>query len=388
MASNDCSGLILLNMSPRSDWERGVVNRNYHIAQGLLNSGKFSHIISVDFLPFSFKKKLRVLLKEKPWKRNAHTVYWRPYIRIDRDAKQKQLYHVTATSLKHLPAILRRLSFPQQLTIWSYNPFTAPLFQKFPEAKIIFDAVDNWADHPVYASQAEQLREQYTIIQKRADVIFTVSEGLVDFFGKQKNVFYIPNGVDVAHFGHAQCHMPIPISIDQTAGERLIGYHGVIQSRVNFAIIEYLAQQHPEWHQVLIGPVWKDVVKELQRIVNTYPHVHALGSVSYNQLPSAIACFDVAMIPHKIDAFTHSMNPLKMYEYLACGKPIVATPIAGSDQFQDLITTAISPEDFSQAITRALQEHTPELRQRRISMAQGHSWQHRIQKMFEIMDRS
>lgn len=379
--------LIMFNMSHRFEWERGVINRNAHVLNNIIDRGIFQTVISVDFLPFNTRKRAKVMLKARPWKRNADTVFYRLNTRVDKDQKRKGLYGMTSLNLKHLPEVMKQLAVREEETVmWSYNPLVAPELERYNKAFHIFDAVDNWIEHSSYADQKEHIQECYASIKKNSDVIFTVSEGLVDFFERQSNVFYIPNGVDAEDFENAACDKTLLPKQLQEKKQTIIGYHGIIQSRVNFSIFSYLAEKHPTWQFLIIGPVWKEVEPEIKAL-KKFKNIHILDFVPYAKLPAVISCFDATIIPHKVDAFTHSMNPLKMYEYLAAGKPIVSTPIAGAEQFQDLIALSISPEDFSTNLEGALKNDSDKLRQRRKQMAKEYSWNNRVDLMMDIIAR-
>jgi len=387
---NTIQSLVVFTMSHRRDWDSGTVNRNYHVLKTVQSKKTFQKIVAIDFLPFTKKKKLKVLLKGRPWLRNSQTVFWRWHTRVDRDAEDPNLYWMTSLDCRSLNAVLKKLHISEEgRVVWSYNPFATHIVNALPKALSVFDAVDNWSEHSSYSAFRTELEDCYANIQKTADVIFTVSEGLVDFLGKQENVFFIPNGVDTDHFAIQEgdislLRLPAKQRRKPTA---IIGYHGIIQPRVNLSIVEYVAKKHPEYDFVLVGPVWKEMRKEVD-VLSKMPNVFFPGVVPYSALPKVINCFDVAIIPHRIDRFTHSMNPLKLYEYLAAGKPIVSTPVAGSDQFQDLVQLAISPEDFSTGITQALASDTPELRSRRLHMASQHRWQQRVEMMLSIVERA
>lgn len=380
--------LIMFNMSHRFEWEKGVINRNAHVLNTLIERGIFDRVLSVDFLPFNPRKKAKVLLKGRPWKKNANTVFHRLNTRVDADPTHKGVFRMTSMNIKHLPKIMQELGMKEEETVmWSYNPLIAKELEPYNKTLQVFDAVDNWIEHSSYADQKEHIQDCYALIKKNSDVIFTVSEGLVDFFERLPNVFYIPNGVDAEDFENAACDKTLLPKALQQKKQRIIGYHGIIQSRVNFSIFSYLAEKHSTWQFLIIGPVWKEVEAEM-KVLKKFDNIHVIDFVPYTKLPGVIACFDAAMIPHKVDAFTHSMNPLKMYEYLAAGKPIVSTPVAGAEQFQDLITLSISPEDFSTNLEEVLKNDSEKLRQRRKQMAKQYSWNNRVDLMMDIIARA
>lgn len=385
--------LILFNMSHRFDWKAGIVNRNYHVLRTLQEKKVFDTIIAIDFLPFTAKKKLKVLLKSRPWMPNAKTVFWRWHTRVDQDTVDPHLYWFSALDTRSLEAVLQKLQIPaEDRVVWSYNPLAMQAIAVLQKSQFVFDAVDNWIEHSSYAAKRSELESGYEAVKKNADCIFTVSEGLVDFFDKQDNVFFIPNGVDTEHFSRPACN-PSLLGLGQVTAERkrtrkaIIGYHGIIQPRVNLSIVDYLAEKHPEYDFVMVGLVWKEMQREA-RALSKHVNVRFVGPVSYAHLPEVLHCFDVAIIPHAIDRFTQSMNPLKMYEYLAVGKPIVSTPVAGSDQFQDLVQLAISPEDFSVQIQKALESDSPEMQSRRLHMAEQHRWEQRVDVMLSILEKA
>lgn len=378
--------LLMLNMSYQFDWSDGIVNRNYHVLQALIGSGMYNTILSVDFLPYNKRKWLKTVLKGKPWKKNAHTVYRSFRSRVDMVEKNgTTVLSIITTSTKQLDTLLDRLKLNRSNTvIWSYDPFTADYVSTFKKATVVFDAVDNWTEHPSYTKEVDRLQQAYKEVSKSADVIFTVSEGLIDFFGRKEKVLFVPNGVDAEHFAKGVCDHNRVGRPKSNTQRPLVGYHGIIQSRVNMSTIEYVATNMPEVDFVIAGPIWKEMQGEVDAL-RKLPNLFFQGLVAYSDLPSLISCFDVTIIPHKVDHFTQSMNPLKIYEYLAAGKPIISTAVAGADQFQDLIKLAVSPEDFVQKIRKALNQDTAELRQRRQEMARLHSWGNRIQIMAEAV---
>ncbi|MFH1426651.1 MAG: glycosyltransferase [Candidatus Kerfeldbacteria bacterium] len=374
--------LLMINMSYASDWDEGIVNRNFHILQSLKKEEVFDTIVSVDFPPYSVKTKLRALLKTKTWKKNKETVHRGGGIRIDAQDGNKKMLAAYCTSLSSLPKALKKVGIQtDDLVVWSYDPFATSIRRLFPNALYVFDAVDNWTEHPSHVRRKAMLGQAYKTIQRDADIIFTVSEGLVDFFNKSEKAFFVPNGVDAFHFSAGVCNTAL---IPDTKGP-IVGYHGIIQDRINFSVIDFISDKLPDHQFVIAGPVWKSVEDSVKRL-GKKPNVNFINQIPYEELPNLIQCFDVAIIPHKVDALTQSMNPLKIYEYLAAGKPIVASPIAGADQFQDLIKLAVSPEEFTVKIQKAIELDSQELIDRRKSMAKMHSWTQRIHTMLEIME--
>jgi glycosyltransferase involved in cell wall biosynthesis len=259
--------------------------------------------------------------------------------------------------------------------LWSYQAF-APEILDWPARVRVFDAVDDWSLHASYQKEADFLRKNYDRISQKADVIFTVSAGLAERFDPAKTR-WIPNGIDPAPFTKDW-----PMPSDLAALPRpLIGYVGTVQERLDFALLKTVCRNHADKSFVFIGPVWKGVADQVASLSTACPNVHFLGRRPYEQTPAYLQAMDIAIIPHRLDAFLSSTNPMKMYDYLAAGKPIVSTPGAGTEAFAQHIVIAKDAAEFSEAINRALAADSPAQHQARQSALSGHLWSDRLAAM-------
>lgn len=364
-------------MSYRSDWQSGLLNRNYFVLQELIASEYFETILSIDFLPFSLKKVAKVLVEQTPFRARERTVIKATTLRVDQDAAHENLFHMVATSRKHLSGVLQQLGMRIEDTVmWNYSPFEADLLLAYPDATHVFDAVDNWAAHSVYRKRKEELTKHYNTIARHADYIFTVSENLLELFGPQ--AVCIPNGVDDTLF-QATAYQ------EDSSSKFIVGYHGNIQSRFDFALLSEVASRLPHIDFRIYGWVWKDVQDRADVVERENKNVHFYGRFDHTDLPSIMQEWNVAIVPHKNDRLTQSMNPMKVYEYLAAGKPIVATDIEGLGQLKDQVVTASDAESFSLAIQEALKDDTPEQKQARRSAVRKHTWEARVEEMLNTI---
>ncbi len=372
--------LIIFNMSHRFDWEAGIVNRNWHVVQGLIASGRFQRILSIDFLPIDFRKLVKITLRSALWKKQPTTVWHSLTARVDQDLEKKNVFHLTALSLRDLPKILKQLAIdPNTATVWSYNPLVANIITQWPGATLIFDAVDNWLTHQSYRQYQTQLRQGYDLIAQHAAVIFTVADNVKTLFPHHPHVICIPNGVDAAHIASGACQLT-------ELHHPVIGYHGIIESRVDIELVQAIVRQRPNYTFLLAGPIWKEVRAAFEPVLAS-PNVRWLGRVSYDALPNVLACYDVGIIPHRLTPFTQSMNPLKLYEYLAAGKPVICTPIAGVAVFSEFVQLATSADEFVVAIDTALAQDTAELQTQRQAAVASHTWSARVEQMLQIIDQ-
>lgn len=377
--------IVMINMSSYSEWEKGVVNRNYHVMNNLLKDLRVNKILAVDFLPFTVKRAIRSHLENIVLGPSGEVILRRLFSRLV--AINDKLYVFSTVNsffswskvTKQLKKIIQKLNLGDNLVLWSYFPFYIGGFGKLSEKISVFDTVDNWIEHSSYTKYKEVLRNNYNFIDQKANLIFTVAPELLRIFNRKKNIYWIPNGIDIEHFqtkakiiSRKIANLPHPI----------IGYVGTIQSRIDLNLIKYLAQKNPDKSIVLVGPVWPETDKDL---VKDLTNVHFLGSVSYQETPGYFQQFDVGIIPHVISEFTKSMNPLKIYEYLACEKPVVTTPVAGSEMFGDLIEVASTYEEFNQKIQKVLKGDNKEARKKRLEALTPHTWQSRVERMLRLI---
>ena len=110
-----------------------------------------------------------------------------------------------------------------------------------------------------------------------------------------------------------------------------------------------------------------------------------LGRIKFEDAPSYVNKFDVAIIPHKLNSLVQTMNPMKMYDYLACGKPVVATGGAGLSMFKEYIHIANDSEKFIEAIDHELKSDSKEKQNNRRSAVRPHSWKARADKMTKLI---
>lgn len=363
--------IVFLNMSLLSDWRKGIVNRNFHVVRRLAENPIFSNVILVDSIPHSTMAASKRIAKRLVENRkisfsqqvrrelfnNVHV--WR--VRTHRfNQIGKQIHHIKKGR--------------GQFVIWSFNPFFTPLFNDFPEAIKVFDTVDNWAEHQVYQRQRQALAKHYAEIDQKAQCIFTVSERAKQLFPNNSNVNWVANGVDANHFRPDV----VPHRLLSKIRKPIIGYHGVIEHRIDFNLVETVAKQIPEASFVFVGPVWKSAdISSVQEL----PNVHFLGPVPYREMPGVIQAFDVGWIPHRVNAFTESMNPLKLLEFAAMEKPIVSTEVAGVNEFQPHIKVVSQAAEATEALRKGLKAgRVPPLRE----MVQQRSWDRITDNMLNL----
>ncbi|MCL5291407.1 MAG: glycosyltransferase [Actinobacteria bacterium] len=269
---------------------------------------------------------------------------------------------------------------PAPLILWLNSPVFAKLTGEIGEDLVVYDARDDWLFHPQLQPIRRMIADGYRLIGERADLIFAVSRVLARRFGGGRSeVHVVPNGIDCDLFSPAGVEIPAELA---NLPRPIIGYVGKMQQRFDVGFVAGTAALMPEASFVLVGPVFTpDHFKHLERMTN----VHFLGRKHQSLIPGYIEGFDVCMMSHTDDNFTAAMNPLKLYEYLAMGKPTICTKVRGLEQFRDLIMTAPDPKSFVKLVGRALSE--PEEKKReRMDFARRQGWQGRVDRMIELVN--
>ena len=247
----------------------------------------------------------------------------------------------------------------EDYVVWFYTPMALPLLEDLKPKAVIYDCMDELS---AFHAAPRQMREREAELIERADVIFTGGRSLYEAKkDRHPNVHCFPSSVDAAHFGKA-AHGAAEAE-DQAAlpGPRL-GFFGVIDERMDLALIDALAQARPDWQIIMVGPVVKIDPARLPR----HPNLHYLGQRSYEQLPQYLAGWDVCLLPFALNESTRFISPTKTLEYMAAERPIVSTPIADvAGPYGDIVYLAETHAQFIAACAQALAEEPAE-RERRV----------------------
>ncbi|MDF2495349.1 UDP-galactopyranose mutase [Sphingomonas sp.] len=203
---------------------------------------------------------------------------------------------------------------------WYYTPMMLPFSDGLRAACTVYDCMDELANFNQAPPELLGLEQQ---LLERADLVFTGGYSLYEAKrDRHPRVHPFPSSVDVAHFSTARQVGREPS--DQAALPRpRLGFFGVVDERMDLDLLAGLADAHPDWSIVIVGPVVKISEADLPRRSN----LHFMGGRSYSDLPSYLRGWDVALMPFAINDATRFISPTKTPEYLAGGCPVVSTPI-------------------------------------------------------------
>lgn len=238
---------------------------------------------------------------------------------------------------------------------WFYTPMMLPIVDELPAAAVAFDCMDELS---AFAGAPPNLVAREQALLAQADVVYTGGHSLYERKRESHpNVHPFPSSVDVAHFAQARHLLHEPADQRDIPHPRL-GFAGVIDERMDLGLLAGIARLRPEWQLVMLGPTAKIDPAMLPRPGN----IHYLGMKRYEDLPRYLAGWDVAMLPFARNESTRYISPTKTPEYLAAGRPVVATSVRDVVRpygERQLVRIADTPETFVAAAESALLERTP-----------------------------
>ena len=178
--------------------------------------------------------------------------------------------------------------------------------------------MDSWADFPKCPQIVKKRDWELT---SRADVFFAGTKEIYDARKRMNNNSCLfTSGVETDHYSPELIHEK-PVELSEVKGP-VLGYIGLVDDeRVDFELLGKMADAHPEWNIVMVGPLQNVSSKTIERNNN----IMYLGLKSYDELPAYVSSFDICLVPYKYNAATKKINPTKLMEYMAAGKPIICT---------------------------------------------------------------
>jgi teichuronic acid biosynthesis glycosyltransferase TuaH len=284
----------------------------------------------------------------------------------------------------HIRRACRKLGIKRPL-LW-INPYYAThMVGQLGEEGVVYDVGDDWTSFP---QPTEWLRKLVVAedeeLTRRADAVIVVSKRLFEMKQQHaRRLYHIPNGVYVERYA-AVCNRTLPPHpLARNWNHPVLGYTGSVhQDRLNIDMIAALAKAYPQATIALVGPNMLD--PSAAAALSAHKNILLTGPVDFSEMPQIMSAFDVCIVPHRVNDFTESLSPLKLYEYLASGLPTVATPASGFRQFPHLIHLAADNESFIEAVGVALNEPASLRRQRQVA-ASEHSWDARLDEIESVV---
>jgi glycosyltransferase involved in cell wall biosynthesis len=276
---------------------------------------------------------------------------------------------------RHVRRVMKSLGMRRPV-LW-LNPHSAVhMVGEMGEVCVIYDVTDDWTNFDQHTALAERTKAQDAKLARRADSIIVCSKRLFEMKrGVAKRLYLIENGVNAEHYATVTEPGPVP-DVAKKWAKPVFGYTGTVHpERVDVELIEAIARRMDRGSLVFIGP---NHLPQLERArLQATGRVHLIDAVPYAELPTYMRAIDVCVVPHRMTAFTESLNPIKLWEYLAVGKPIVSTDVAGFRDYSHLVRIARTANEFVAAMTEAQAEGLSRVEERR-AVAREHSWRRRV----------
>ena len=248
-------------------------------------------------------------------------------------------------------------------------PFWWPLAEK-TRARFAWPVVyDRMDDHSGFSTNRPEMLEQEKALLSAADLVIASSRVLEAAARKSnRNVLGLPNACDYEHFE----------TVGRTSNNRpVIGYYGAIAEWFDSDLVADLAQRRPDWDFVLVGSTFTADTSRLSKLSN----VSLPGEKPYAEIPRWLEKFDVAILPFKRLPLTEATSPVKVFEILAGGKPLVSVPIPEVAPLAPLVRLASTPQEFESEIEASLAEDNPDLPARRRAFARENTWTKRLNSL-------
>ena len=271
------------------------------------------------------------------------------------------------------------------MILWTYLPGSCDLIDHVHPAAVVYHCVDEHSAFPGFI-KPEVVKAYDDELTRRADLVLTSAQNLLlSRRTLNPNIHRIRHAADVGLFATAlDPELPIPADLAPISRPRL-GVVGVHDERLDTEAVEALSAADPDWQIVLVGPVVPGDVDEGH--LRALPNLHFLGGKPVSELPAYLKGLDVALIPYKLNELTRNIFPLKLYEYLAAGIPVVAAALPELAPYADQVGLAATPADYPRLVKEALAGDSPEARAARAAAVAGETWEKRVEEMSDLVEQ-
>jgi len=255
------------------------------------------------------------------------------------------------TNQMHL--LRKKIKNPILFISWPFNRFYA---ERFPDCRFIYDYIDELDVFDTSGKTMVELKRDHEFLVKNADLVVATADRLLEDVKKMKpkKAILAPNAVDISHFKlNEKPTVPEDLKEIVASGRKIVGYYGAIAQWFDYDLLEYVAEKKPEYEFVIIGPFDYDKTLMDHKHLFEISNIHFLGQKKYDELPIYLHFFDVATITFLVNDITRSTSPVKLFEYMAGGKPIVTTAMDECKKYKSVLIGE-NTNDFAAKIDEAI----------------------------------
>ncbi len=363
-------------------WEFGLVGRTRMLTEAWLRQSQPTTFVQVP----SYRTALQRLTTPfrrpdsapvvRPWPIRPCR-WWNP---VDEAGLRRKIRNRAGGLRRQLE---KQLDFAQSTAI-VISPVWTPWLDELPFKHVIYDCIDDVAVHiprPDLATLYERWEDE--LVERAAGVVVT-AEPLIESLRARRadvRIATIRNGVDVDRFERLARDLPRPADVP-AGGRPIVGFVGALYEWIDWKLIADVARGLPEFDFVFVGPHdGRSSTELLAGAGNAY----FLGARPYDRVPAYMNAFDVCWVPFDQSRVSRAANPVKTYEYLALGKPVVSTPVADTDSFEGLIRVGSSAVEIIEHLRAALAQKDEGV-DARVRFARANSWDARATEYVSFID--
>ena len=324
-----------------------------------------------------FKRLLRAFLLPRRVRKNVWV--WSPL--VIPAASSKLLQYINKFLFSTVLVFYRYLYSFRSAVLWTYNPLTLLYTKPNLFDALIYHCVDEISAQPGMNAKLIQMQEKK--LCSLADHVFVTSSSLYSTRSQWTNyITYLPNVVDPDHFSKDRSvSASVPVEYESIPEPRLLFVGALSAYKVDFKLVQKLALICPNWSIVLVGLVGEgDPGTSINQLLDI-ENIYLLGPKPYKELPGLMHYSDVGLLPCVLNNYTRAMFPMKFFEYLAAGLPVVSTNLPSLEEFADYVNFANSAEEFASQINDIL-AHSSAFDQLGVKkLVSNHSYRKRTEKM-------
>jgi glycosyltransferase involved in cell wall biosynthesis len=362
-------------------WDYPIWTNRQHIISILSKKHRIIYVFHPYLVRSVIKRKIKKNKRLLIEKYNQNLWIYTPFIFPFSNISQGIQKINVIISCFFLKKMLKKLRFDKYV-LWFYDPegvFYLDLLSPFMSC---YDCVDDYSKMPSYKSDKKKNRliRMENELVRRCNFVFTTSEILYRKKIKfNNNTFLVENVGDFQHFNKALKKLSkLPVELEKLP-KPIIGFVGALDSyKVDYDLIKFIAGEKPEWSIVLIGD---NMGSHNVANLKNYGNIILLGRKEYKLLPEYTVHFDVCIIPYVLNEYTKCVFPIKLFEFLSVGKPVVSTALPSIIKYNNIISIAKSYEQFVELIEKSLNENSEEKMNDRITLSKNNTWESRATKL-------
>lgn len=282
--------------------------------------------------------------------------------------------------IKDLLKATNKLDFKNPI-LWFTFPLQLPHLGKYNEAFSLYECMDEYSElERTYNQKLINKHEEKLL--KNVNMVITTAKNLQDTKGKfNKNIVLSPNAADTDFFNRIISDINIEKVKIFNNSNPVIGYIGAIREWLDWDLIKSIVEAKKDWNFLFVGPVQFDV-EDLKK----YQNIYFTGQINYTNLLPYLKKMDVTIVPFAINKLIDNTNPIKIYEYLAAGKPVVTTPFKEASRFGKFISTAKDCNEFINKIEILLSSMNSNIIEERMKFAAKNSWEIRVEEILSSIE--